>query len=255
MLRFLSIIYIVATVASYLAAISQFSSRASSATPATRTVTAPAAATISAGASYTPGDHEEHGARKTLEKEAGPEKTSVFSQEEHRADFEHDSVSLAKRGGDLQSSRVPRETGHEAQAPAGTPSLAPAGAFISHESPPACQCGANCQCRAEVAALKESVSDKNEMLSEFRAMVNSLESDFETKLAAKHADLEAAKYEAYRHSTALAQRPAPVQPVPAPPAAVPYMPAYCSGGNCQPVRSTWGPVYQRQAILPWRRGR
>lgn len=69
---------------------------------------------------------------------------------------EHASVSLAERGGDLQSP-APQQVGHEAPAPA-PQLLSGAGAF-ENKSPDSfhvgaalkdgfrCQCGANCQCR------------------------------------------------------------------------------------------------------------
>lgn len=60
-----------------------------------------------------------------------------------------------------------------------------------------CHCGPDCQCQKEIAEMKEAIANKNEMLSEYRAMTQSLEADFESKLAEKHAEMEAVKHAAY----------------------------------------------------------
>lgn len=100
----------------YSAAHKPVSSRASATALPAGTVTAPDAATIGSGASY------------------------------------KDSVSLSQKGGDLESSHVPRETEQDAQAPAGA-TIPPVGALKNQPENfnvaaeiKGCPCGENCQC-------------------------------------------------------------------------------------------------------------
>lgn len=163
------------------------------------------------------------------------------------ASLHTDSVSLAERGGDPESSDVPCPTEQEAHAPAGAPESPPAGVFpndllVSQNL--GCSCGENCPCKLSTHATANVVNRQN-YASASPAITNA----GNLKKPSENFNVVS------QVKTAPAQPPAPAMPTYAPAAqwAAPYVtyqpqrPTFtsyyygsCGPGGCGPARGWFG---------------